>query len=99
MGTAGGGAGTGLGVRTAPETGPAIITSASALVANGPFTMTDASAGFCSTMIILSDLSLITQYSAAKATEQKASNTRQINKIRVEVFIVSPLSWFFSSCE
>jgi len=90
-GTAGGGGtGTGLGVTTAPETGPVIITSASVLVANGPLTITAVSAGLCSTMIILSELSLITQYSAANATEQKANNIAQISKIRLDVLIVSP---------
>jgi hypothetical protein len=92
-GGAGGGGGTtggpGFGTTTLPPIGPVIITSASALVVNGPLTITAVSAGFVSTITILLP-SRITQYSAAKAREQRANTRVQATKMRLNFITNSP---------
>ena len=76
-------AGAGPGTTTPPGTGAVIITSASALVGNGPLTITAWSAGLDSTITVLPELSFITQYSAANVTEQRANKTAHTRIIRL----------------
>jgi len=91
----GGPAGAGPGTTTPPGTGAVIITSASALVGNGPLTITAASAGFCSTITILPPGPRVTQNSAANAAEQRASRTANTNKIRLN-FMTNSSSFYNS---
>lgn len=105
FGAAGDGpAGAGPGTTTPPGTGAVIITSASPLVGNGPLTITAASAGFYSTITILPPGPRITQNSAANAREQRAKETANTKKMRLNFTICRSLflpssAFHYSRCQ